>query len=441
MTAYYNILETIKNQLVVDEFVNTVTQGDIFDVDLNKQTIFPLSHIMVNNVTRESNVLRFNVTVMCMDIVDKSKTETTDIFVGNDNEQDVLNTQLAVVSRMLEIFDRGGNVNTFRMDSDPNIEPFTERFENYLAGWSCTFDILVANDMTVCGPLITPAGCSPATINNSDSTYTASVASGGVLALPDSVINVNSVDVGDVVSVKTIDVNVTDGTDPVTPDAVSLVGNTLTIEVPSGGGGSVGATLMKTGQTTSYRTGDDGGLEAGRDTDFFTLPSNNPFGNTNRFTGTSGGYYDGGTSNFKDVAGVVTTYALAFPDDIMIDWSTFNGTTFLMYHIENNLLDGVVNLIATCTAATFGGFSTWRLWNVNEALNLFEWEAINYYGYEPLLSGNTTTIDFFVTSTAVNSGSCFQIRPATTTPISPINIGNSRRAYPVRTTNISELTI
>jgi hypothetical protein len=34
------------------------------------------------------------------------------------------------------------------------------------------------------------------------------------------------------VSVKTIDVNITDGTDPVTPDSVSLVGNTLTIEVP-----------------------------------------------------------------------------------------------------------------------------------------------------------------------------------------------------------------
>jgi hypothetical protein len=41
----------------------------------------------------------------------------------------------------------------------------------------------------------------------------------------------NSVDRGDVVSVKTIDVNVTDGVDPVTPDAVTLVGNTLTIEV------------------------------------------------------------------------------------------------------------------------------------------------------------------------------------------------------------------
>ena len=90
MTAYYDILTTIKAQLDTDIFVNTVTQGDIFDVDLSKQTIFPLSHIMVNSVNRESNILRFSVTVMCMDIVDKSKTETTDIFRGNDDEQDVV---------------------------------------------------------------------------------------------------------------------------------------------------------------------------------------------------------------------------------------------------------------------------------------------------------------------------------------------------------------
>ena len=150
MTAYYDILNTIKAQLEADVFVNTVTQGDIFDVDLSKQTIFPLSHIMVNSVNRESNILRFSVTVMCMDIVDKSKEETTDIFRGNDNEQDVLNTQLAVSLRMLEIFDRGDNVRTFRIDGDPTIEPFTERFENYLAGWAVTFDVLVPNDMTIC---------------------------------------------------------------------------------------------------------------------------------------------------------------------------------------------------------------------------------------------------------------------------------------------------
>jgi hypothetical protein len=75
------------------------------------------------------------------------------------------------------------------------------------------------------------------TVENSDASYSVNVLAEGSLILPDSQINVNSVDRGDVVSVKTIDVNLEDSLgDPVTPTSVGLVGNTLTIEVASGGG-------------------------------------------------------------------------------------------------------------------------------------------------------------------------------------------------------------
>ena len=99
--GFYQLTETIKTQLLADVNVNTVTTGDIFDIDLSKQSIFPLAHIIVNNVTAQEQVLLFNITVMAMDIVDESKKETTDIFVGNNNEQDVLNTQLAVLNLSL----------------------------------------------------------------------------------------------------------------------------------------------------------------------------------------------------------------------------------------------------------------------------------------------------------------------------------------------------
>ena len=49
--AFYQITETIKSNLLSDVNVNTVTTGDISDVDLQKQTIFPLCHIIINNVT------------------------------------------------------------------------------------------------------------------------------------------------------------------------------------------------------------------------------------------------------------------------------------------------------------------------------------------------------------------------------------------------------
>ena len=92
--GFYQLTETIKDQLLNDINVNTVTTGDITKIDLSKQTIFPLSHIIVNSVTAQEQVLSFNITVMSMDIVDIDKEATTDIFVGNDNEQDILNSQL-----------------------------------------------------------------------------------------------------------------------------------------------------------------------------------------------------------------------------------------------------------------------------------------------------------------------------------------------------------
>lgn len=152
MTSYYTIIDTIKAQLAVDEFVNTVTEGQIDDVDLRKQTIFPLSHIMVTNSTRtnDGRTLTFDVTVLCMDIVDKVKEEITDQYKQQDNEDDVLNTQYAVALRLVEVFDRGSNTYNFKLIGDSNFEPFTERFENHLAGWAVSFQIEVPNDMTAC---------------------------------------------------------------------------------------------------------------------------------------------------------------------------------------------------------------------------------------------------------------------------------------------------
>jgi hypothetical protein len=151
MSTFYGITQAIKNQLQEDIFVNTVTTGDIFKVDLNKQTIFPLSHIIVNSVSYQGPVLNYNISILSMDIVDESKDLTTDIFIGNDNEQDVLNTQLAVANRFLEVLNRGSLSDDYELvNGSASIEFFTERFENKIAGVTTTFDIAIQNSMTKC---------------------------------------------------------------------------------------------------------------------------------------------------------------------------------------------------------------------------------------------------------------------------------------------------
>ena len=154
MQGFYNITEKIREQLQQDDFVNTVTYGDIFEVDLSKQTIFPLSHFQVNNATMQGNVWNFTISLLVMDIVNESKEYPEGIpneFRGNNNEQDIWNTQLAVANRLLELLYRGDlYTDKYQLNGDPVCEPFTDRFENKLAGWTVTFNILIPNDMTIC---------------------------------------------------------------------------------------------------------------------------------------------------------------------------------------------------------------------------------------------------------------------------------------------------
>mgnify|MGYP005987413819 FL=1 len=151
MKGFYNVTDKLKDTLIAEPFVNTVTFGSLDDVDLNKQTIFPLSHITVNNTTVGTKTLTFNISILSMDIVDVSKDEVTDVFVGNDNEQDVLNTQLALQTRVINTLQRGDlYTDLYQVQGDVSCEPFVDRFENKLAGWAATFDVVVQNDMTIC---------------------------------------------------------------------------------------------------------------------------------------------------------------------------------------------------------------------------------------------------------------------------------------------------
>ncbi len=133
------------------------------------------------------------------------------------------------------------------------------------------------------------------------------------------------------------------------------------------------ATLMKTGQTTSYRTGDDGDLEAGRNVSFFILAENNVFGNTNRFTDELGGQ--------------------TYTKNIVIDWSTYNGSTVLGWRRTqtgatwNNAIDGA-------QAVSIAPFTSgWRLPNVQELFSVQNFANVITMNYAPfnLVSGSKWT--------------------------------------------------
>jgi hypothetical protein len=497
MQGFYNITERIRVQLAQDVFVNTITYGDIFRVDLKKQTIFPLCHVVVNNATMEGNVFRYNISVMAMDIVDISKDAIDNTalgqFRGNDNEQDVLNTQFAVIARLLKVLESGDLfTELYQLDGNPNIEPFTERFENYLAGWVASFDVLIPNDMTSCDAATIPSpDCADATAittdslgnqlySNSipsgatetqviaDSTYLVEyvngtpIESGSILAegsvtvqvpnpivcadatvnvngafwdtvpsggtenvivrqstgstqvgsiqgqyfriadstavlkttsgttisttsikaeatediiAPNTTLEVNGTTEGTVVSGSTVDIQLSDSGGVVTPTSVTQVGNDFQVVLPDAAATPRStATLMKTGQTTVYRTGDDADTSSeGRDTSFLVLDTAPTHNNgaatlnttTNRFTDELGGQ----------------TYA----NDIVLDWSTWNGSTLLGYSRVNiatgNNWEQAIDNSLTYSLGTFT--TNWRLSNIKEIFNILNYQnprtaLINY---------------------------------------------------------------
>jgi hypothetical protein len=150
MKQFYAVTTAIKEALEASPHVNVVRFGDVFDIDFEKQAMYPLSNVMVNQATISERVIKINLSVTCMDLVDESKEdprEQKEPFYGTNNEQDVLNTQLAVLNELTQTLRRGQLYrDMFQLEGEPTCVPFSERFTNLLAGWTGTFDVVIPNN-------------------------------------------------------------------------------------------------------------------------------------------------------------------------------------------------------------------------------------------------------------------------------------------------------
>jgi len=144
------------------------------------------------------------------------------------------------------------------------------------------------------------------------------------------------------------------------------------------------AKLMKTGQTVSLLTADDGATQRGRLTNFTTLASNNPFGTTSRFTNKSGG---------NTYPSIKVTY----------DWSTYDGSTVLAYYFgDMSSTRPLATQLTQYTGSTFDGLTSWYLTNFLEMTNIMNFGLIGNYqlNYAPF---NTTLRYFWVSTQAAGS--------------------------------------
>jgi hypothetical protein len=260
-----------------------------------------------------------------------------------------------------------------------------------------------------------------ARVSNSDDSYDVNVVSGGDLELPDEAITINSAAFITKASVKTQDILLKDVSgNTITP--VSLATDTITILDAVVTKGSI---PIKTGQTTSYASNDDGATQRGRLTDFNTIPYLNPYGDNFRFTDELGGQ--------------------TFTNNIVIDWSTWdggssvNGYCFNDYSNETGTQswdDWMLNSPYTCST-----FADWYLVNFQEMASLLNMnETYGMDGYPFNIAVGSQNRMYTSTTYSVNTNQVL-VKQHNINYISNANKTTSYRAMLVRTFTISGTTL
>ena len=149
--TYNKVIDTIKCVGEGHLQIKAVTTGDIWDIDLNKNTLFPLLHINIINVNASKGQLQHNFQLVVADIVEPD---------GSENEQEVLSDTLSIMLDIVSIFRNGETLYHYNTENaeqarywtadDFTLEPFTERFDNTLSGWTLNLPIVIEFPYDTC---------------------------------------------------------------------------------------------------------------------------------------------------------------------------------------------------------------------------------------------------------------------------------------------------
>lgn len=153
---FYELIDLLKELIEENSFTNKITFGDISDVDLNKDTTFPLLHIMLEEAVIQEKTIDYRLNIIAADVVDIIDQDLgVEDFYGNDNTQDILNTQLTVVTELINALRKLDLVanNYSRIEDAATATPFRDRFENEIAGWETSITLKKFQDGGMSGGL------------------------------------------------------------------------------------------------------------------------------------------------------------------------------------------------------------------------------------------------------------------------------------------------
>ena len=146
MNQYTELLNYFKSLCENDVFINTFTQGDTSDYDLDKGNIFPVCNIDILSANFPNpQTISFSVQIACMQLRDSNKTREDDKFWLQDNKVDNLNETLASLNRMWQIMFKDFEDRKISAEITSSIDEVTEWNKNLVDGWLMNVDIIMPN--------------------------------------------------------------------------------------------------------------------------------------------------------------------------------------------------------------------------------------------------------------------------------------------------------
>jgi hypothetical protein len=160
--TFNNVIDTLKNLGDKHYQITTTTSGDIWEIDLAKNTLFPLMHINPVNVQTGQATLTYNFQIFIMDLVSEKEDWTQANFQSANflsNNQEVLSDTLQICTDIIGMLRHSEWQSEVTNDIDApiiwgegefNIEPFSDKFDNEVTGWVFTLPVIVHNDFQTC---------------------------------------------------------------------------------------------------------------------------------------------------------------------------------------------------------------------------------------------------------------------------------------------------
>jgi len=162
-SLYYNVLDYFKTIMINHPQIESVSQGDLFSIDDNAFTFYPLANVTILGANFAPSTTEYQIQIIVADKIKNKNNESNEginyiagtstnamrvPFDGPDDRVDIWANTLGIINDLTSYTQY--SVESFQINDTILNEPFYDRFNNGLAGWSSTFTLTTHNARPRC---------------------------------------------------------------------------------------------------------------------------------------------------------------------------------------------------------------------------------------------------------------------------------------------------